>query len=275
MPFRGSQLTQVLKDSFVGNSKTVMVANVSPNSGSCEHSLNTLRYADRVKELKKGQGGGAAGPKGYDAYMPHQGKQGKRTYEDDSNGGDSNSSFSPPPPESRAVPSVAAVPTAAAAASKVSGIPKPQGGRNSGAAAAAAANADAQQKQPFVKPLASAIKAASVIQQDDTDDLARTTYDGLCSTILREEETLVEAHRGQIDSTMKGVKDEMNLLKSFDIEEIKVDDYVERLDELLSKKIAGITDLKNKLQLFKKHLKQEVSRATTRSECSIRLILCI
>ncbi len=52
-PFRGSKLTQVLKDSFVGNSKTTMIANISPASTSCEHTLNTLRYADRVKELKK------------------------------------------------------------------------------------------------------------------------------------------------------------------------------------------------------------------------------
>jgi kinesin family protein 2/24 len=52
-PFRGSKLTQVLKDSFVGNSKTTMIANISPALGCCEHTLNTLRYADRVKELKK------------------------------------------------------------------------------------------------------------------------------------------------------------------------------------------------------------------------------
>ena len=60
-PFRGSKLTLVLKDSFIGtkiskigNCKTVMIGNVSPAQGSCEHTLNTLRYADRVKELKKG-----------------------------------------------------------------------------------------------------------------------------------------------------------------------------------------------------------------------------
>ena len=52
-PFRGSKLTLVLKDSFTGNCKTVMIGNISPSSNSCEHTLNTLRYADRVKELKK------------------------------------------------------------------------------------------------------------------------------------------------------------------------------------------------------------------------------
>eukprot|EP00742_Colponemidia_sp_Colp-10_P017420 GILJ01020036.1.p1 GENE.GILJ01020036.1~~GILJ01020036.1.p1 ORF type:complete len:579 (+),score=90.53 GILJ01020036.1:105-1739(+) len=52
IPFRGSKLTAVLRDCFMGNSRTVMIGNVSPASGSCEHTLNTLRYSDRVKELK-------------------------------------------------------------------------------------------------------------------------------------------------------------------------------------------------------------------------------
>ncbi|GMJ02063.1 hypothetical protein like AT3G16630 [Hibiscus trionum] len=53
IPFRGSKLTEVLRDSFVGRSRTVMISCISPNAGSCEHTLNTLRYADRVKSLSR------------------------------------------------------------------------------------------------------------------------------------------------------------------------------------------------------------------------------
>ncbi|XP_068559767.1 kinesin-like protein KIF2A isoform X3 [Cebidichthys violaceus] len=51
-PFRASKLTQVLRDSFIGeNSRTCMIATISPGMTSCENTLNTLRYANRVKEL--------------------------------------------------------------------------------------------------------------------------------------------------------------------------------------------------------------------------------
>ncbi|XP_059201017.1 kinesin-like protein KIF2C isoform X1 [Centropristis striata] len=53
IPFRMSTLTKVLRDSFVGEkSRTCMIAMVSPGMTSCEYTMNTLRYADRVKELK-------------------------------------------------------------------------------------------------------------------------------------------------------------------------------------------------------------------------------
>uniref|UniRef100_A0A2M4BGJ6 Kinesin-like protein n=1 Tax=Anopheles marajoara TaxID=58244 RepID=A0A2M4BGJ6_9DIPT len=51
-PFRGSTLTMVLRDSFIGEkSRTCMIAMIAPGMSSCEHTLNTLRYANRVKEL--------------------------------------------------------------------------------------------------------------------------------------------------------------------------------------------------------------------------------
>ncbi|CAF0941834.1 unnamed protein product [Adineta steineri] len=63
VPFRGSTLTKVLRDSFIGErSKVCMIAMVSPGNSDAEHTLNTLRYADRVKELNvdelKQRGGG-------------------------------------------------------------------------------------------------------------------------------------------------------------------------------------------------------------------------
>jgi kinesin family protein 2/24 len=68
VPFRGSKLTQVLRDSFVGDSTTLMISNVSPCQAHCEDTLNTLRYANRIKELKP-PGEGEAGY-GYLAPIP-------------------------------------------------------------------------------------------------------------------------------------------------------------------------------------------------------------
>ena len=56
LPFRASKLTQVLRDSFIGEkARTCMIAMIGPCLSSCEHTLNTLRYADRVKELAVGK----------------------------------------------------------------------------------------------------------------------------------------------------------------------------------------------------------------------------
>lgn len=53
VPFRQSELTKVLKDVFVGNAHSIMIANIGPCYSCSEQTLNTLRYAHRVKELRK------------------------------------------------------------------------------------------------------------------------------------------------------------------------------------------------------------------------------
>ncbi|KAK8749603.1 hypothetical protein OTU49_015452 [Cherax quadricarinatus] len=51
VPYRDSVLTWLLKDNLGGNSRTVMVATVSPAADNFEETLSTLRYADRAKRI--------------------------------------------------------------------------------------------------------------------------------------------------------------------------------------------------------------------------------
>ncbi|KAH7846671.1 hypothetical protein Vadar_016834 [Vaccinium darrowii] len=52
VPYRNSKLTRILKDGLSGNSQTVMVATISPADNQYHHTVNTLKYADRAKEIK-------------------------------------------------------------------------------------------------------------------------------------------------------------------------------------------------------------------------------
>jgi hypothetical protein len=51
IPYRDSKLTRILSDSLGGNSKTWMIACVSPSADDSEESLNTLRYACRAMKI--------------------------------------------------------------------------------------------------------------------------------------------------------------------------------------------------------------------------------
>ncbi|CAJ1020199.1 Kinesin motor domain/Microtubule binding, putative, partial [Leishmania shawi] len=50
-PFRDSKLTFILRDSLGGNSKTFMIATVSPSALNYEETLSTLRYASRARDI--------------------------------------------------------------------------------------------------------------------------------------------------------------------------------------------------------------------------------
>ena len=52
VPYRDSKLTRLLKDSLGGNCRTVMIANASPNHLNYEDTHNTLKYANRAKNIK-------------------------------------------------------------------------------------------------------------------------------------------------------------------------------------------------------------------------------
>ena len=50
-PYRDSMLTWILSDSLGGNSKTAMIAAVSPSELNLDETINTLRYAARAREI--------------------------------------------------------------------------------------------------------------------------------------------------------------------------------------------------------------------------------
>ncbi|CAL6038668.1 Kinesin-like_protein [Hexamita inflata] len=51
IPYRDSQLTRLMQDALDGNSKTVLMALISPVSQNYEEILSTLRFADQVKKI--------------------------------------------------------------------------------------------------------------------------------------------------------------------------------------------------------------------------------
>lgn len=52
VPYRESKLTRILQNALGGNSKTAMIAAISPASVNYDETLSTLRYANQVKQIK-------------------------------------------------------------------------------------------------------------------------------------------------------------------------------------------------------------------------------
>lgn len=53
VPYRDSKLTRLLKDSLGGNTKTSMIACISPSAYVFQETINTLKYAERAKYIQK------------------------------------------------------------------------------------------------------------------------------------------------------------------------------------------------------------------------------
>ncbi|XP_028659009.2 kinesin-like protein KIF27 [Erpetoichthys calabaricus] len=52
VPYRDAKITRILKDSLGGNAKTLMIACISPSSFNFDESLNSLKYANRARNIK-------------------------------------------------------------------------------------------------------------------------------------------------------------------------------------------------------------------------------
>ncbi|KAL1077122.1 hypothetical protein V6Z11_D10G075500 [Gossypium hirsutum] len=237
IPFRGSKLTEVLRDSFMGNSRTVMISCISPSSGSCEHTLNTLRYADRVKSLSKG------GNSKKDVLSSTMNLK-----------------------ESTAQPLSLGLPTASTFEDDINDTWPDQNERDD---FNAPEDSFEQEKLMWKKngklDQYGFSTAGNKLRKPNgqtkwkepvRSDIKHSKSDDDLNALLQEEEDLVNAHRKQVEETMNIVKEEMNLLVEADQPGNQLDDYISRLTTILSQKAAGITQLQTRLANFQRRLKE-------------------
>ncbi|XP_022149599.1 kinesin-like protein KIN-13B [Momordica charantia] len=235
IPFRGSKLTEVLRDSFVGNSRTVMISCISPSSGSCEHTLNTLRYADRVKSLSKGN------------------NVKKDTFSSTLN-----------LKESTTGPLTSALPSGTMFENEPAWV-----GRNERDEVDVSEEILEQRKPLWKKngklePYRTSVAVENVHKSSNQPkwkdkpkaDSHNSNSDNDLNDLLQEEEDLINAHRRQVEETMNIVRMEMNLLVEADQPGNHLDGYISRLNAILSQKAAAIYQLQNHLVNFQKRLKE-------------------
>ena len=230
-PFRGSKLTQVLKDSFVGqNCMTLMIANISPSSGSVEHTLNTLRYAYRVKELRG-------------ASTVHS----RRIPVTD----DDQGTLRPPRTHSRFVR-----PTEASSGDSAAGF--------SSASSSVLLDDTPIPRTSVPAPLVESSDDIQGISLSpvggkpgaDLESLAKQ-HDRLIGTILSEEEELILTHRKSLEVFVQMLNEEMSQVNLIDQPGSDVDVYVAYMDENLRQKEEMISSMRSKLDNFKNHLLEE------------------
>ncbi|CAI0389953.1 unnamed protein product [Linum tenue] len=234
IPFRGSKLTEVLRDSFVGNSRTVMISCISPGSGSCEHTLNTLRYADRVKSLSKGTGSKR------DLLSSSTLNLRDSTALLQTTSDDSITDF--PSDKNMFVWSMSVDRDSSPPHYNLDGVPS---GRSQSYQVSAPDDRwrnDAPTKRPEIPTP----QPNNFYPDEDLNDL------------LMEEEDLISAHRQQVEETIDVVKEEMDLLVAADEPEPgnQIHDYVAKLNTILSQKAAGILQLQTRLAQFQRHLSE-------------------
>ena len=221
VPFRGSKLTEVLRDSFLGNSRTVMIANISPAERSCEHTLNTLRYADRVKEISKSGNGQVELSSAASAHRESRLTASRRA--------------STP----RAPTTQPSQDDTTMAKSRSTSAPGTTARRTSVAS----------------PPTRRAADAVASMSRDE----AERAHDALIDVILSEEDAIIAAHRGHIERSMETVKHEMDFLANVDKPGSAVDVYVDELDAVLAERAEDVARLRARVDRFRSLLVQEES----------------
>ncbi|KAF1377850.1 hypothetical protein PFLUV_G00205020 [Perca fluviatilis] len=216
-PFRASKLTQVLRDSFIGeNSRTCMIATISPGMASCENTLNTLRYANRVKEF---------GISPSDIPFSQSG------------GGGSRSELSP-----------------TYEAKELTGDPSAamdihQGGHHQLEVLEAQWGVGSSPQRDDLKLLCE--------QNEEEVSPQLFTFHEAVSQLVEMEEQVLEDHRAVFQESIRWLEDEKVLLEMTEEVDYDVESFATQLEQILDQKIDILTELRDKVKSFRSALQEE------------------
>ncbi|XP_066037290.1 kinesin-like protein KIF2A isoform X3 [Chamaea fasciata] len=227
-PFRASKLTQVLRDSFIGeNSRTCMIATISPGMASCENTLNTLRYANRVKEfgispsdIPFSQGSGSRSDLSpsyeYDDFSPSNTRVKELTV-DPSAAGDIRSIIHHTPNQMDDL--------------------ETQWGVGS-------------------SPQRDDLKLLCEQNEEEVSPQLFSFHEAV-SQMVEMEEQVVEDHRTVFQESIRWLEVEKLLLEMTEEVDYDVDSYATQLEAILEQKIDILTELRDKVKSFRTALQEE------------------
>ena len=292
VPFRASKLTHVLRDSFVSKSdksKIIMISCVSPSYCSSNHTINTLRYSDRLKEQT------SIMSKQNNNNTPNYGNNSQRvrTHSSHRNNNNNNNNSN----------------------NNHHGNHHSNSGNHGNGKSGFGKENNKKENDKYydinninneddinmnvfnVKddilndinfdkldieddiefPKNNIIKNEEIENEGEEDDLLylkKTSKDGkyisddflkynkLTNQIVEDEDDIVNTHMTVIKSDAKMLTEEGELITKIkgiggQTEDFTMDEYLIQLEEMVDKKISMYSNLKGKLDIYKKHIKEE------------------
>ena len=278
VPFRASKLTHVLRDSFVSKSdksKIIMISCVSPTYTSANHTLNTLRYSDRLKEKTKQHFGGN--------YNNVNNGRGLNQNGNNSNNSNNNINHIPSPKNVNKNENISNKSNQNKVNNK---ILRTERSRSKGK------KQNKKKEEPKIKSNKNINKNENISTQNDAkeendaryiDDgeeedwnyLKRTMakrdgkimnddfikYNHLTAKLVEDEDDIINYHMNIIKEDARLLSQEGDLItniKGVGKEgDFKMDEYIAGLDKIIEQKLKIYNNIKGKVDKYKLHIKEE------------------